>query len=87
MSDEIKIVCERMKDLIEEFSENEDAVEALLARDDAEDLLVAVALAEAFIQNLVILETKAETHVRNSEEALIEILQEYGDLEEEEENE
>jgi hypothetical protein len=87
MSDDIEELCQRITELASEFGESEDAVEGLLARDDAEDLLVAVALAEAFIQNLVILETKAETHVRNSEEALIEILQEYGDLEEEEENE
>ena len=83
MSDDIKAVCERMTRLIEEFAENSDAVDELLARDNAEDLLVALALAEGLIQGLLTLEPKADAHIRTSEGELKEILQEFEDSEEE----
>ena len=85
MSEEIQILCRQVKELIEEFAENSDAVDELLSRDNAEDLLVALALSDAFIQGTVTLEPKAESHIRASEEELREILLGFEDSEEEEE--
>lgn len=82
MSEEIQILCRQVKELIEEFAENSDAVDELLSRDNAEDLLVALALSDAFIQGIVTLEPKAESHIRASQEELNAILQEFEESEE-----
>jgi len=87
MSDDIQTVCRRMAELSGEFADNSDATDELIARDNAEDLLVALALSIAFVQDAVTLGTKAEAHIRESEGELMVILQEMGDLEEEEEGE
>jgi hypothetical protein len=85
MSDEIQMLCQQMRELIEEFAENSDAVDELLSRDNAEDLLVALALSDGFIQGVITLEPKAESHIRTSQEELNEILQGFDDSDEEEE--
>jgi len=85
MSDEIQMLCQQMRELIEEFAENSDAVDELLSRDNAEDLLVALALSDGFIQGVITLEPKAESHIRASQEELNEILQGFEDSDEEEE--
>jgi len=71
--------------LVEEFAENSDAVDELLSRDNAEELLVALALSEAFVKGAVILEPRAEVHIQASEKELKEILEEMGDSDEEDE--
>ena len=85
MSDDIKVACQRMIGLVEEFAENSDAVDELLSRDNAEELLVALALSEAFVKGAVILEPRAEVHIQASEKELKEILEEMGDSDEEDE--
>ena len=85
MSDDLQTVCGRMTKLVEEFAENSDAIDELIARDNAEDLLVALALSEAFMRGVITLEAKGEMHIRTSEEELRELLQEMGDSEEEDE--
>ncbi len=85
MSSDSQELCQRITRLTSEFADNDEATQALLAQDSAEELLVALALAEAFIKGLVILEPKALAHIRSSEEELREILAEYADSEEEDE--
>ena len=85
MNGSIQELCQRMAEITGEFAENSDAVDELLSRDNAEDLLVALALSDAFIQGVITLEPKAESHIRDSEEELKEILKEFEDSEEEEE--
>jgi hypothetical protein len=85
MNGSLQELCQRMAEITGEFAENDDAVEELLSRDNAEDLLVALALSDGFIQGIFTLEPKAESHIRASEEELKEILQEFEESEEEEE--
>ena len=83
MSDDIKVVCQRMTGLVTEFAENSDAIDELLARDNAEELLVALALSEALVKGVVLLEDRAKKHIQDSEKELKEILDVIGDSDEE----
>ena len=77
MSRDIQELCQRLGEISLEFAENEEAIEVLLARENAEDLLIAVALADAFVRGAVTLSEKAEEHLRLSEEELSGIIQEF----------
>lgn len=79
MKDEIMLVCERVRDSIEEFAENPDLI---MEHDDAEDLLVALGLADAFTHGAVTLSKKAEELIRTSEKVLVALLDEDGEDEE-----
>ena len=49
MSQSITKVCEQLIEIKDQFEENEDLVEAVFGNDNAEDLLIAIGMAVAYL--------------------------------------
>lgn len=87
MSSPISDICDQLIEIKDQFEENEELVEAILARDNAEDLLIAVGMALAFSEGAITLNKKGESHLKTSLEEINQIAEEFGDNDEEEDDE
>ena len=52
VSQSISKVCKQLIEIKDQFEENEDLVEAIFGKDNAEDLLIAIGMALAYAQFL-----------------------------------
>jgi hypothetical protein len=82
MSDAISKVCEQLVEIKDQFEENEELVEAITGRDNAEELLVAIGMAIAYTEGAITLSKKGESHLKVSLEELSRIAEESDDLDE-----
>ena len=77
MSSSISKVCERLVEIKDQFEESEELVEAIVARDNAEDLLIAIGMALAYTEGAITLNKKGESHLKESLKDLEEITEEF----------
>jgi hypothetical protein len=68
--------CERLLKIKHQFEENETIVEAISARNNAEALFIAIAMAIAYLEGAITLNTTGENHIKASIEELDRILEE-----------
>lgn len=87
MNSSISNVCQQLIEIKDQFEENEELLEAIVASDNAEDLLIAIGMALAFSEGAITLNKVGETHLESSLEALKEIFEEFGDIDEEDDDE
>jgi hypothetical protein len=85
MSDAISKVCEQLVEIKDQFEENEELVEAITAKENAEDLMVAIGMAIAYTEGAITLNKKGESHLKASLEEISQIAEEFGDTDEEDE--
>ena len=86
MSSAVSKVCEQLIEIKVQFEENEDLLEAIVASDIAEDLLIAIGMALAFSEGAITLNKVGESHLQSSLEVLKEISEEFEDDEIDEED-
>jgi pyruvate/2-oxoacid:ferredoxin oxidoreductase alpha subunit len=79
MSLSIDDVCEQLIEIKDQFEENEELVEAVVASDKAEDLLIAIGMAIAYSEEAVTLNKVGQAHLKVSLKQLKEIVQEFED--------
>ncbi len=79
MSLSIDDVCEQLIEIKDLFEENEELVEAVVASDKAEDLLIAIGMAIAYSEEAVTLNKVGQAHLKVSLKQLKEIVQEFED--------
>jgi hypothetical protein len=70
----------------DQFEENEELFEAIVASDNAEDLLIAIGMALAFSEGAITLNKVGESHLQSSLEALKKILNDFEDDDNDEED-
>ena len=87
MSSTVSKVCEQLIEIKDQFEENEELLDAIVASDSAEDLLIAIGMALAFSEGAITLNKIGESHLETSLEALKEISEEFGDIDEEDDDE
>ena len=87
MSSSILEICERLIEIRNQFEENEELLEAITGSDYAEDLLVAIGMAIAYTEGAITLNKIGESHLKTSLEEINQIAEEFGDIEEEDEDE
>lgn len=86
MSSSISKVCEQLIEIKDQFEENEELFEAIVASDNAEDLLIAIGMALAFSEGAITLNKVGESHLESSLEVLKKISNEFEDDEIDEED-
>jgi hypothetical protein len=79
-------VCEQLIEIKDQFEENEELFEAIVASDNAEDLLIAIGMALAFSEGAITLNKVGESHLQSSLEALKKILNDFEDEDNDEED-
>lgn len=87
MSSSISKVCDQLVEIKGQFEENEELVEAITGSDNAEDLFVAIGMAIAYTEGAITLNKTGESHLRNSLKEINQIAEEFGDIDEEDEDE
>lgn len=87
MISSISNVCQQLIEIKDQFEENEELLEAIVASDNAEDLLIAIGMALAFSEGAITLNKVGESHLESSLKALKEISEEFGDIDEEDDDE
>ena len=87
MSSSISNVCVELVAIKDQFEDNEELVEAITGSDNAEDLLVAIGMAIAYTEGAITLNKKGESHLRASLEEINQIVEEFGDIDEEDDDE
>lgn len=87
MSESLLDVCERLIEIKDQFEDNEELVEAIVASDNAEDLLIAIGMAIAYTEGAITLNKTGESHLKTSLEEINQIAEEFGDIDEEDEDE
>ena len=86
MSSTVSKVCEQWIEIKDQFEENEELLDAIVASDSAEDLLIAIGMALAFSEGAITLNKIGESHLESSLEALKKISNEFEDDEIDEED-
>lgn len=86
MSTSTSSVCEQLIEIKDQFEENEELFEAIVASDNAEDLLIAIGMALAFSEGAITLNKVGESHLQSSLEALKKILNDFEDEDNDEED-
>ena len=76
MSSSILEICERLIEIRNQFEENEEIVEAMSARENAESLFIAISMAIAYIEGAISLNNTGENHLRTSIQEIEQILKE-----------
>ena len=66
MSSSISDVCDELIEIKDQLEDNEELLEAILGSDNAEDLLVALGMAAAFVEEAITLNKKGEAHLKAS---------------------
>ena len=87
MSSTVSKICEQLIEIKDQFEENEDLVEVIFAKDNAEDLLIAIGMALAYTEGAITLNNIGESHLKTSLEELNQIAEEFGDFDEEDDDE
>jgi pyruvate/2-oxoacid:ferredoxin oxidoreductase alpha subunit len=87
MSSSISKVCDQLVEIKDQFEENEELVEAITGSDNAEDLLIAIGMAIAYTEGAITLNKKGESHLKASLEEISQIAEEFGDIDEEDDDE
>ena len=87
MSSTVSKVCEQLIEIKDQFEENEDLVEVIFAKDNAEDLLIAIGMALAYTEGAITLNNIGENHLKTSLEELNQIAEEFSDIDEEDDDE
>jgi hypothetical protein len=87
VSQSISRVCEQLVEISEQFEENEELVEAIVGNDNAEDLLVAIGMAIAFTEGAITLNKIGEKHLNTSLDQISQIIEEFADIDEEDDDE
>ena len=82
MSSSLEKVSERLLEIRDQFEENEELVDAIVASDNAEDLFIAIGMAIAYSEDAITLDKKGEAHLKTSLEELDKIIQELEEGEE-----
>ena len=71
--------CERLIEIYDQFDENIELVEAILASDNAEDLLIAIGMALAYSEGAITINKIGENHLKAAAIELTDIAQEFED--------
>ena len=79
MSSSVSIVCEQLIEIMDQFEDNEELVEAILASESGEDLLIAIGMAVAYTEGAITLNNKGESHLKTSLEELSQIAEEFAE--------
>ncbi len=87
MSLSISMVCDQLIEIKDQFEENEELVEAITGSDNAEDLIVAIGMAIAYTEGAITLNKTGESHLKTSLKEINQIAEEFGDIDEEDEDE
>jgi hypothetical protein len=87
MSSSVSKVCDQLVEIKDQFEENEELVEAITGSDNAEDLLIAIGMAVAFTEGAITLNEIGENHLKVSLEEIKQIAEEFGDIDEEDDDE
>lgn len=87
MGSSISKVCDQLIEIKDQFEENEELLEAITGSDNAEDLLVAIGMAIAYTEGAITLNKIGESHLKTSLQEINQIVEEFADIEEEEEDE
>ena len=87
MSSSISDVCEQLIEIKDQFEDNEELVEAITASKNAEDLLIAIGMAIAHTEGAITLNKKGEDHLKASLAEIKQIAEEFGDIDEEDDDE
>jgi pyruvate/2-oxoacid:ferredoxin oxidoreductase alpha subunit len=87
VSSSISKVCDQLVEIKGQFEENEELVEAITGSDNAEDLFVAIGMAIAYTEGAITLNKTGESHLRNSLKEINQIAEEFGDIDDEDEDE
>jgi hypothetical protein len=66
MSSSILEICERLSEIKDQFEETEEIVEAISARENAEDLFVAISMAIAYLEGAITLDETGESYLQTS---------------------
>ena len=74
--------CKRLIEIKDQLEENADLVEAIISRDDVEDLLVALGMAAAYSEGVITLNKTGEQHLMSSLVELLQIYEEFQDVDE-----
>ncbi len=69
--------CEILIEIKDQFDENQELVDAILASDNAEDLLIAIGMAIAYTEDAITLNKLGESHIKTAARELKEIAQEF----------
>ena len=84
MSEELRSLCGALNALSSQFEDNEAAFEELKSRDNAEELLIAMGMADAFLENLITISNEGVEKIRAAKEDLESLLEDFQDEENEE---
>ena len=84
MSEDIKVTAQKLKDLTSALSENSDAMDALQEAENAEELLIAMGMADAFLAGAITLNQIGAKHIQDSLLEISDLLSEYSDDDDEE---
>lgn len=87
MSAAISKVCDQLVEIRDQFEDNEELFEAISSSDSAEDFLVAIGMAVAFTEGAITLNEIGENHLKVSLEEIKQIAEEFGDIDEEDDDE
>ncbi len=79
MSAALSKACETLIEIKDQFEENQELVDAILASDHAEDLLIAIGMAIAYTEEAITLNETGERHIKAAAKELIEIAEEFED--------
>jgi len=79
MSAALSKACETLIEIKDQFDENQDLVDAILASDNAEDLFIAIGMAIAYTEEAITLNEIGESHIKTAARELIDIAQEFED--------
>jgi hypothetical protein len=79
MSAALSKACETLIEIKDQFEENQELVDAVLASDNAEDLLIAIGMAIAYTEEAITLNEIGESHLKAAAKQLTEIAEEFED--------
>ena len=79
MSDSLSKACETLIEIKDQFEENQELVDAVLASDNGEDLLTAIGMAIAYTEKAITLNEIGESHIKATAKELTEIAEEFED--------
>jgi len=79
MSASLSKACETLIEVKDQFDENQELVDAILASDNAEDLLIAIGMAIAYTEEAITLNEIGESHIKSAARELIEMAHEFED--------
>ena len=79
MSASLSKACKALIEIKDQFEENQELVDAVLASDNAEDLLIAIGMAIAYTEKAITLNEIGESHIKAAAKELTEIAEEFED--------